>query len=94
MDEPGYSLKSDRAARNAAIAAGIIKARQDAEAYAAALGMRVARVISVNAQSGDTSFPFFDYERMIERITGKSDVRSGMVKTSVDMVVKFGLVRR
>ena len=94
MDEPAFTLTNDRRARDTAIGDGMTKARQDAEAYAAALGMRVGRVISVSSPTGDNPFSIADYARMVERLTGKPEVRSGMVRTSVDMVVKFGLVRR
>lgn len=94
MENPAFSLSDDRHARNAAIADGIRKARQDADAYAAALGMKVSRVISANDQAAQSAFSFPDYDKMIERFTGQSDVKSGMVRTSTNVVVKVGLKQR
>ncbi len=94
MESPVFSLNDDRRARNAAIADGVRKARLDADAYAAALGMRVGRIISANDQPAQSSSSFPDYDRMIERFTGQSDVKSGMVRTTRDVVVKAELKQR
>src|ERR1044071_593832 len=42
LESPAYELSDNRAARRAAIADAIQKARADADSYAASLGMRVA----------------------------------------------------
>jgi uncharacterized protein YggE len=94
MENTAFSLGDDRRARNAAIADGIRKARLDADAYAAALGLRVSRVISANDQAAQSAFSFPDYDKVFERFTGQSDVKSGMVRTSTNVVVKVGLKQR
>jgi len=93
MENPTFSLSDDRSARNAAIADGVRKARLDTDAYAAALGMRVGRVISAYDQAAQSTFSFPDYDKMVERFTGRSDVKSGMVRTSANVIVKVGLQR-
>lgn len=55
--EPGsamavYSLTDSRAARQAARAQALAAIRADAEAYAASLGMRVARIVRVTERTG------------------------------------------
>jgi uncharacterized protein YggE len=94
MENPSYSLSDDRRARNAAINDAISKARLDADAYAAALGMRVDRVIGAKDQAAQSNFFFPDYEKMFERFGGQSEIKSGMVKTSARVIVEFALTRR
>lgn len=94
MENPAYSLSDDRRGRNAAINDAIAKARLDADAYAAALGMKVDRVIGAKDQAAQASMFFPEYEKMFERFTGQSDVKSGMVKTSARVIVEFALSPR
>jgi len=49
---PTYSLTDSRAARQAARAQALAAIRADAEAYAASLGMRVARIVRVTERTG------------------------------------------
>jgi hypothetical protein len=49
---PVYSLVDDSAARRSARAEAITAARADAESYAAALGMRISRVLRVTERGG------------------------------------------
>ncbi len=94
MENPAFSVSDERSVRNAAIRDGIAKARLDADAYAAALGMRVARVVSAKDQAAQSSFFFPDYNKMLEKITGATDVKSGMVRTSSSVIVEFALTPR
>ena len=94
MENPALSLRDDRRARNAAIQDAIAKARADADAYAAALGMKVVRVIGARDQVAQSTLTFPDYEKMFERFAGGSDVKSGMVKTSARVIVEFALTPR
>jgi len=94
MENPAFSLSDDRRARNAAINDATSKARLDADAYAAALGMRVRRVIRAKDQAAQATLLFPEYEKMFERFTGQSDVKSGMVKTSVRVILEFALTPR
>ena len=51
---PVASLRDEATARRAAVAAAVARARQDADDYAAALGMRVVRVTSASNAAGLT----------------------------------------
>lgn len=64
---PRPALRDDRVARQQAIAAATVKARQEADAYAGALGLRVARVLAIgNAvpSSSDTALGWTIYAAM------------------------------
>jgi len=91
---PVFLLSDDRRARNEAIADGVRKARLDADAYAAALGMRVTRVVSAGDQAADSVLPFPSYDKMIEGLSGRSDVADGMVRTTVNVAVKVAVEAR
>ena len=91
MENPAFSLGNDRRARNAAINDATSKARLDADAYASALGMTVSRVIRAKDQAAQPTLFFPEYEKMFERLTGQPDVKSGMVKTSVRVILEFAL---
>ncbi|WP_294121266.1 SIMPL domain-containing protein [Sphingomonas sp.] len=94
MQNPAFSLINDRQNRNAAIGDAMSKARMDADAYAAALGMKVVRVIGARDQAAQNTFMFPEYDKMIERFTGLSEVKSGLVKTSIRAIVEFALAPR
>jgi uncharacterized protein YggE len=94
MENPAFSLSDDRRARNAAIHDGTGKARLDADAYASALGMRVRRVVRAKDQAAQPSLLFPDYDKMVDKFIGQSDVKAGMVKTSVRVIVEFALAPR
>jgi len=53
---PTYALADDRAARRAARDEAIRLARAEAEAYAASLGLRVARIVRVTERLGIEAF--------------------------------------
>jgi uncharacterized protein YggE len=94
---PEYSLDDDTAARRTARAEAIRKARADAEAYAAALGLRLGRVLRVTERTGldllgmalsesNTAMRTFrDYER---------SMAEGQVMTFVVVGVDYALVPR
>ncbi len=90
--KPEFSLSNIRKARTAAITDGIKQARLDADAYAAALGTRVTHVISAGDQVAQSSFPLPD--ELLDRLSGRSNVISGMVKTSVNVIVKVAVEPR
>lgn len=90
--KPEFSLSDSRKARNAAIADGIKQARLDADAYAAALGTMVTRVISAGDQAAQSSILLSD--QLIEKLYAQSNVRSGMVKTSVNVIVRVAVEPR
>ncbi|HEX9932773.1 MAG TPA: SIMPL domain-containing protein [Allosphingosinicella sp.] len=94
---PEYSLDDDSAARRTARGEAVRKARADAEAYAAALGMRLGRVLRVTERTGldflgmafsesNTAMRTFrDYER---------SVAEGQVMTFVVVGVDYALTPR
>ena len=55
---PVYSLTDSRAARQTARAQALAAVRADAEAYAASLGMRVARIVRVSERTGVGMLPY------------------------------------
>jgi uncharacterized protein YggE len=57
LDSIHYRLDDDRAARRTARGDAIRNARADAEAYAAAMGMRIARLLRVTERTGVDSLP-------------------------------------
>ena len=94
---PEYSLDDDSAPRRAARAEAVRKARADAESYAAALGMRLSRVLRVTERTGldflgmafsesNTAMRTFrDYER---------SMAEGQVMTFVVVGVDYALAPR
>jgi uncharacterized protein len=92
VDGPEFSLSDDTAAGLAAQTDAIRRARQDAETYAAALGMRVARILRVNERGR------YGGEEETIVITGtifhRAPVEPGQVSTRVHVWVDFALVPR
>jgi uncharacterized protein YggE len=84
---PVLSLRDESAARRAAIASGVAKAREDADAYAAALGMRfvrIARVYDQTAPAGQTQ----DFAQMISLMnSGRDDQVVTEVRVGMDVVL-------
>lgn len=87
---PLYSLNDDRVARNAAVADAIVKAKQDADAYAAPLGMRVERITSVS-NYGDATPTVPDANFLMQMMIGSQEPASGSVTTRVQVWVNFVL---
>lgn len=93
---PRYSLKDDRSAKSLAVADALAKVRQDAEAYAAPLGLRIDRIVSIS-NHGDAANPFFDSEYVLRVMTGThapDSIDKNMVTTNARVRVKFVLVPR
>jgi uncharacterized protein YggE len=93
LESPSYELSDNRAARRAAIADAIQKARADADAYAASLGMRVARLTRVRDQDAQAS-PFGDYGELFQKFAQQRNAPSGRVETDVRISVEFALAPR
>lgn len=66
---PVLGLRDDNLARRTAIAKGLAEAKQDAAAYAAALGMRVVRIVRVYDQAASAS-QAQDFAQMISMMNG------------------------
>jgi uncharacterized protein YggE len=90
---PSCSLKDDRAAKNAAISDALAKARQDAEAYAAPLGLRVDRITSVS-NFGDANSAIPDANFLTRMMFGVPEDSADSVTTSAQVLVDFVLVPR
>jgi uncharacterized protein YggE len=90
---PIYALNDDRAAKNEAIADAIAKVRQDAEIYAAPLGLRVERMTSVSSY-GDTAPTIPDVNFIAQMMTGGQDDPPNIVTTRAQVWVNFVLVPR
>jgi uncharacterized protein len=55
--QPNYSTRDPKAGHTRAIADALAKARTEADAYAAALGMRVVRIARVSSEKPGTNWP-------------------------------------
>jgi uncharacterized protein YggE len=93
LESPLYELSDSRAAKRAAIADAVRKARDDADAYAASLGMRVSRLAQIRDQSAQAS-PFGDSAELLERMVQQKGASKGKVETDVRIAVEFILAPR
>jgi uncharacterized protein YggE len=89
---PSYSLADDGAARNAARAQALQKARAEAETYAASLDMRVARIVRITERLGldglslmVTDMPAFN--RMFSRMWRPATDVETLVAVGVDFAL-------
>ncbi len=90
---PIYALNDDRAAKSEAIADAIAKVRQDAETYAAPLGLRVERITSVSSY-GDATPTIPDVNFIAQMMTGGQDDPPNLVTTRAQVWADFVLVPR
>lgn len=93
LESPLFELSDTGAARRAAISDALQRARADADAYAASLGMRVARLTHVRDQSAQAS-PFGDYSELFQKFVQQKSVPTGKVETDVRISVEFALAPR
>jgi uncharacterized protein YggE len=93
LESPLYEISDARAARRAAIADAVRKARDDADAYAASLGMRVSRLTEIRDQSSQAS-PLGDYSDVFEKMMQQKTVSKGKVETDIRVAVGFTLTPR
>jgi uncharacterized protein YggE len=98
VESPTYSLSDDRPARRAARAEALEQANADAEAYAAGLGLRVARVVRVTERIGLESLSLLSDASERVRLAMRSPVAAGAsegrepeIRTSVVVGVDFAL---
>jgi uncharacterized protein YggE len=90
---PVYALKDDKAARGAANADAIARARQQAEASAAALGMQVARITRVS-NYGQPVSEHADYATVTRMMMGARGGAGDQVVTEARVWVDFILKPR
>ena len=89
---PTFSLKDDRIAHRAAIADAIARARSDAEAYAAALGLHVVGIIRVSNQDQATQ-DAESYADMMRQMMGQGEGSNDVV-TQARVSIDFRLAPR
>lgn len=92
---PSFSLSEERPARLAAQRAAVELARQEAENFAAALGMRVTRVLRVSERSRDRGNEYDNYITVTgSRIGPGPPIEPGELETRVTVWVDFALAPR
>lgn len=92
---PVYELVDDREARREARRLAVADATEDAEAYAAALGMRVVRTVRVTERAGLDFLSMAVTERYLAQRFARADTRAdAQVETQAVVGVDFVLARR
>lgn len=92
---PVYSLTDSRAARQTARAQALAAVRADAEAYAASLGMRVARIVRVSERTGVGLLPHLLGDPTLpRRLFGPGENRDPNVTVLAVVGVDFALAPR
>jgi uncharacterized protein YggE len=95
MAAPDYALADESAARNAARAQAMQKARAEAELYAASLNMRVARVLRISERIGLEGLNLLLTDtRAFNRLFTRMWRPSSQVETMVAVGVDFALAPR
>jgi uncharacterized protein YggE len=89
---PVYTLSDEAPARAAAKADAIAKARQQADAYARTLNMRVGRILRVSERGSPNVFSVQQMQGWMQEMMGKSGPDDGRVETTVTVSVDFALV--
>jgi len=93
LERPDYELRDDRAARQLAIADAIRRARAEAQAYAASVGMRVDRLTGIRDLSAAPSV-FGGYPEMMKQLSERRGAKKLVVETEVDVAADFILTSR
>lgn len=91
---PAYSLADAAGPRREARARALAAARADAEAYAAALGMRVGRVLRVSERAGMDFFTMMTSENAMRRTMNGGVQTEPEIDTSMTIGVDFALAPR
>lgn len=91
---PVYSLADPAAPRRAARAQALAAARADAEAYAAALGLRVVRVARVSERVGTDFFSMMMNESMMRRSMNGGAQNEPDIQTTMIVGVDYVLAPR
>jgi uncharacterized protein YggE len=95
LSDPTYALTDDHAARAEARAQAIAEARVDADAYAAALGMRVLRVVRVTERVGmDLIGTMMSQGPRMRQMMGGMEGRNPDIVTTVALGMDFALAPR
>ncbi|MBX3561819.1 MAG: SIMPL domain-containing protein [Sphingomonas sp.] len=94
VSAPIYRADDEGAARRAARADALAKARADAEAYAASIGMRVARIVRISERMGAEGVGWTVFATMMRQAAGNEAVEGSEVETQVHLAVDFALAAR
>jgi uncharacterized protein YggE len=95
MPDPTYALTDDRASRADARAQAIAQARANADAYAAALGMRVLRIVRVTERVGmDLIGTMFSEGARMRQMMSGMEGRNQDISTTVALGMDFALAPR
>jgi uncharacterized protein YggE len=90
VPRPTFSLSDETLARRAAYSQALQRARSDADAVAAAMGMRVARVLRVSQRIGEGAVGWTVYAA-IRQAYGLTDSGEPIAETQVRIDVDFAL---
>jgi uncharacterized protein YggE len=91
---PQYALNDPSGPRRAARVQALASARAEAEAYAAALGMRVARVVRVTERLGMDFLSMMMNDRELRRRAQEEETQGPDIATSVIVGVDYALAPR
>lgn len=95
ISEPTYSLTDSRRARQEARRQAIAAARADAEDYAAALGLRVVRIVRVTERVGtDVIGMMMSDSTEMRRLLSMNEGQGGDITTAVALGMDFVLAPR
>lgn len=89
---PSYMLTDDIAARQAARARALTRARADADAYARSLGMRVGRIVRVSERATMDTASADMVQTMMRRFMGSLGGPDPDIETSIRVSVDFALL--
>ncbi len=89
-----YGLSENAPARQEARAAGLAQARAQAEGYAAAMGMRIIRVVRVSERISADGMGVEAYRSLMEMFLSAAGADNEYVEASVDLSVDFALAPR
>jgi uncharacterized protein len=93
VPSPEYRLADERAAKRSAKADALLKAKGEAEAYAATLGLRVSRLLRVSEREGAELGDPDTLQDYMKTMRGEP-AENGMVETTVRLSVDFALAPR
>lgn len=91
INGPSFELDNSDAAQDEARSAAVAQARQRAELYARAAGLRVKRIVSIGEAGGYRPPMPMVYARMVAAEAGPTPVAAGEVGLSVNVAVQFEL---
>lgn len=90
--QPSYEVGDDRQLVRSARSAALADARERADVYAAAAGMRVLRIVRISERSGGSATETEAYRMMLQAFVNGSADRD-IVERSVNLSVDFAIAR-